>query len=167
MGEKMKTLTTLLLLIITTSAFAWVNVDSTWEEIEKAPYLHARFYQIPVNVGLGTTLLRANSFCLMSDGETLKTNNQHEICDESTMRRNGRNRRRRVCLESHVDYIYTTVDYKRKKCIKWRGPRSNRNCQTYAYVDATRPLDFTVGVYKKNNRSRLAFRKEYSIPSCE
>lgn len=128
-----------------------VGPDSSWDEILQSSQYRVSF---PV-VFFGNTGLPVNALCV--DGGYLHSVEPVNVCldwDVSHMR----------CERSETMTLSTSIDHMEERCIKRRRMR----CLETEIVPVSHPLDYKISVYQKvRYPSRVAFRKNFTIPSCE
>lgn len=141
-----------LMTLIAIPAFAQnVDRDSSWDDILASPQLRAAFPAI----SFGNTFVPVNALCV--DGASLRTVDPIEVCLDWDMGHMRCNRGEERTLSAAIDHL-------ERVCVK----RRRMMCIETKVISVSTPLDYKITVYKKvRYPTRVAFRKEFTIPGCE
>ncbi|OIQ16483.1 MAG: hypothetical protein BM556_15185 [Bacteriovorax sp. MedPE-SWde] len=113
------------------------------------------------------------------NGDELQTTEAHNLCVEYKPRRNN-DRRTGTSLNCKVSQklvMNTSIEYKRRKCVKYNRSGGDKRCSRYEDVTYSYPTTFTKTVRKQwwvGNRKtgnwgwpgRVLNKSTYTIPAC-
>ncbi|UOF01410.1 hypothetical protein [Bdellovibrio reynosensis] len=159
----MKKLTALILgLLVSASAHAMVNQNSSWEEIMADRYVQVKAPTVYMGRAIDYTFV-------CRDGDNLRTQKPVDITE--TRFHGGREGGRTEIVVVGREYLSTPIDYAHKV----ESCRSNSNhdfdCKTHT-VYGSYPMTVTIPVVKRISnrnaeREELLFRKSYTVPDCD
>lgn len=166
----MKSLVILMISLLMSSAFAGrPSVNDSWEELKSNYSLNIKWPSALMNHGPRTGV---DFLCL--DGEQIRTKKELTKCLKYKMVRRGDDHEM-VCVESKKEFGFVDAEQTYTRCVKWqrRGGDHDDVCKKYEDYTYVQPLEFTVEVHKyegsrsDRDRTRLLFKKDYSISACE
>lgn len=148
----------LLTLIACSSAFATVNANSSWEEINATPYLNPKAPTVYMGRSIDYMMVCRN-------GDRLQTTKPVDITETRTY-----GDRQEVVVVGR-EILSTPIHYSQviENCFSQGGQNSRTVCKKHR-VTGSYPMTVQVPVYQlltpKRTYQQYRFTKSYTIPNC-
>ncbi|MCB0364060.1 MAG: hypothetical protein H6624_13585 [Bdellovibrionaceae bacterium] len=152
----------------TFNAQAYINEDSSWDEI-----LSTINIEVADPLGVMSDYANPEGFlnsCLV-DG-AIRTINPVSYCAEyREWETNPRRGRESECVRYGKRHLALPLVYEAKRCVNWEdlGPRRGLGeCIEWKTQTFTRPTDYQIKVFRKigNNNKSVIFTKAFAVPGC-
>jgi len=136
---------------------------------------NARIVEKTPVVNFGNESVKVTELCV--NGDQIQTKTAVTYCaqyETKFVRIAGHGEREKVvtCVSNATEVLSRDLDYTAKKCIMWRGKRSENDCARYTTITKSIPTSYSYDVVKVAHAGHGEFSetvvatKDVVVPSC-